>query len=240
MEIGECKICKQVKELADSHIIPEFCYSTLYNQNHKMIGITGTAPKPSQKVQKGIREPLLCLDCEKYRNQNIEQPYQCEWNRADITSRKFLPGSIVNLSIDFEVFRKFHLSILFLASVAKQGTWSAVSLGRHEEVIRRFIKGEIELPTWKYPVAGVITVQKDGTVENRFVLSPSKSKLFGATCYGLTFCGVRWGYFVSSHPNHELLNVCINPSGNLIMQAEPWTEFQSMQDLSIALKTDRP
>jgi hypothetical protein len=191
MEIGECKICLQVKELSESHIIPERCYSTLYNPNHKMTGITGIPPKLSQKVQKDIREPLLCKDCEDHRNRNIEQPYQLEWNRAGIASGKFPPGSIVNLSLNFEVFRKFHLSILFLASVAKEGTWSEVSLGRHEEVLRQYIKGEITLPVWKYPITGVITVKEDETVENRFVLPPSKSKLFGATFYGLTFCGVR-------------------------------------------------
>lgn len=235
MSIGECKICKEVSELANSHIIPEFCYSTLYNDNHKMVGITGKDQKPTQKVQKGIREYLLCTTCEKNRNTYIEQPYQRDWEKMAIPSKKLLPGSVVNISVNFEVFRKFHLSILYLASVAKNGTWSEVSLGPHEEVLRRYIKGEIELSTWEYPITGVVMVQQDGTVENRLMLSPSKSKSFGATFYGLTFCGVRWGYFVSSHKNHELSMCCMKPSGDLSMYAELWSDFRSVHDLKSAL-----
>lgn len=240
MKNDKCKICGQNKSLVESHVIPEFCYSELYNENHKMTGITGRYPKPTQKVQKGLKEYLLCDCCENERNRDIEQPYQRDWQRINIASRRFVPGSSVNMTFDFEIFRKFHLSILYLASVAKRGHWSEVSLGsRHEDIIRRYIKGEISLPSWMYPVYGIIMVQEKGIVENRLVLTPSKTKMFGSICYGLTFCGIRWGYFVASHPNHEILKLSIKPNGDLSMCAELWSEFKSVQDLGSSMKNKK-
>ncbi|MBK9479117.1 MAG: hypothetical protein IPN99_09830 [Bacteroidetes bacterium] len=75
-----CKLCLQEAELKRSHIIPEFMYSGIYDQDPKRfyeIKIEDEAAK-SLIQQKGQREYLLCGICEsklskyeKYADENL-------------------------------------------------------------------------------------------------------------------------------------------------------------------------
>ncbi len=46
-----------------SHIIPEFIYSPIYDDKHRMV-LLETDERYASFQQKGIREHLLCQDCE--------------------------------------------------------------------------------------------------------------------------------------------------------------------------------
>ena len=64
---GKCKLClNENVELQNSHIIPEFMYQRLYNDQPKRYYIIKINDKSQSKriEQKGIREKLLCKDCE--------------------------------------------------------------------------------------------------------------------------------------------------------------------------------
>jgi len=54
-------LCKEDAKLCNSHILPEFFYLDLYEEKHRTLQIT----KENEKyIQKGIREYLLCQQCE--------------------------------------------------------------------------------------------------------------------------------------------------------------------------------
>ncbi|PJZ79865.1 hypothetical protein [Leptospira meyeri] len=77
-KIGHCKLCKEEKTLSESHIIPEFWFQPLYH-NHKFI-----QPKMDKKLgvaiyQKGIKEHMLCADCEVFLNTTYEQSIHQFW-----------------------------------------------------------------------------------------------------------------------------------------------------------------
>lgn len=60
----ECYNCHQLKELQNSHIIPEFFYKYVYTQDHKFILLSEQKEEKLIPEQKGFREKLLCHECE--------------------------------------------------------------------------------------------------------------------------------------------------------------------------------
>src|SRR3546814_16606531 len=59
-----CALCLLPKPLQDSHIIPEFLYGVMYDDKHRY-NVLSLAPERRERIeQKGVREQLLCRDCE--------------------------------------------------------------------------------------------------------------------------------------------------------------------------------
>ena len=82
--IGTCRLCCQEKELRHSHILPEFMYQNLYDNSPKRfytlnVDLENSDNSKRKIEQKGIREYLLCGDCEvqlsKYENYAAETIY---------------------------------------------------------------------------------------------------------------------------------------------------------------------
>ena len=116
-----CRLCKNDEPLQNSHVIPEFLYRPSYDAKHR-IGLVKAGLSKMQLRQKGIREPLLCRQCEQLLNDRYEQPMSKAW-------REFLPDEIDRDShlidgIDYGTFKLFHLSVLWRASVAQGSGWS--------------------------------------------------------------------------------------------------------------------
>lgn len=60
--IKHCKLCGKLAELKESHLVPAFVYRWMRSTSgtgHLRFGQT-----PNQRVQDGIKTPLLCEDCE--------------------------------------------------------------------------------------------------------------------------------------------------------------------------------
>jgi hypothetical protein len=65
MVFGRCALCQQDRELCASHIIPEFFYKPVYDEKHRFYTFsTDPADEVEGPEQKGLREHLLCKDCE--------------------------------------------------------------------------------------------------------------------------------------------------------------------------------
>ena len=80
---SSCRLCLQPKIVRKSHVVPEYLYRDLYNDNGHMMGITGKGSKGWAKLQKGLRELLFCDDCEQLFNEKYEQ---CETFKANISA----------------------------------------------------------------------------------------------------------------------------------------------------------
>ena len=59
-----CALCLQDKELRNSHIYPEWIYSPLYDNKHRLEILSVVPEGRNELKQKGMRQPLLCDDCE--------------------------------------------------------------------------------------------------------------------------------------------------------------------------------
>jgi len=61
---GECRLCTRQRELCNSHIIPEFMWRPLYDKKSRAVALDGGSGT-KRTLQKGLREHMLCRDCEK-------------------------------------------------------------------------------------------------------------------------------------------------------------------------------
>ncbi len=59
-----CALCQLNKPLRRSHIVPEFMYKPMYDFIHRFQGLSLNVSERPQTHQKGLREELLCHDCE--------------------------------------------------------------------------------------------------------------------------------------------------------------------------------
>ena len=113
-----CRLCGSDQELRNSHIVPEFLYADLYNSKNYMMGIHGRGPRGWQAVQKGIREPLFCESCEQHFNEFCEKPFRARWVEASPLPDPWNATDVHWITVDYNSFKLFHLSVLFRAGVS--------------------------------------------------------------------------------------------------------------------------
>jgi len=63
---GKCKLCQEQRELQLSHIIPKFVYSWFKRTSVSSLRRHDT---PNKRIQDGVKEYLLCADCEQLLNE---------------------------------------------------------------------------------------------------------------------------------------------------------------------------
>jgi hypothetical protein len=121
-----CALCLQPLELQRSHIIPEFLYESLYDDKHRLQVLSVLPDEPNWREQRGLRERLLCADCEGRLS---------KWERyASLVLKGGLPityrreGNVVFISgLDYVQFKLFQLSVLWRAGASTLQFFEKVS-----------------------------------------------------------------------------------------------------------------
>ncbi|MDP3905339.1 MAG: hypothetical protein Q8Q40_15385 [Methylococcaceae bacterium] len=71
------------RELKESHIIPKFMYKPIRDEKNRMRQLSLDKNQGNGKkynlLQDGLKEYLLCLDCEKLLNSKYEQYFKKAW-----------------------------------------------------------------------------------------------------------------------------------------------------------------
>jgi hypothetical protein len=234
--LGICRLCNESRELRNSHILSEFLYDDLYNDKHQLVGINGIGSRGRQLIQKGIREPLLCESCEQHINEHCEKPFRSQWFDTSSLPVTWNPEDMYWGKYDYTSFKLFHLSVLFRAGVSSLPTYRAVSLGPHQERIRKMLLERDPGPTWLYPIYGYAVVHHVTRSLVRLVSAPEQMSYRGHRCYGMMFGGVNWCYGVSSHRNPELELAGLRADGRMPFHAVPWNEVGIVQDAAEILR----
>ena len=151
-----CALCGKKAKLCESHIIPEFAYKPIYGENHRFVQLS--QHYQGGFLQKGIREELLCQNCEqhiqKYEDYAAKmftgktgiRRWDCEYRHEN--SR--LPF-IYLARMDYVKFKLFALSVLWRASVSKHPFFKEVDLGSHENRVAWMIRTENPGTRFDYP-----------------------------------------------------------------------------------------
>lgn len=231
-----CRLCHKERELRNSHIIPEFLYDDLYNDKHQLMGINGVGHRGWKPLQKGIRERLFCESCEQHFNEYCEKPFRAQWIDAPLLQKIWKPNDIQWLSLDYASFKLFHLSVFFRASVSSLLSFAAVSLGPHEEQVRKLILARDPGPSTKYPLFGyaVIHHKTNGLVP--IISQAERSSYQGHHCYGMIYGGVHWWFSFSSHRNLEFERAGLRADGKMPFSAVLWNEISVIQSAADALR----
>jgi hypothetical protein len=203
MEIGICKLCHQEKELCNSHIFPEFCYENIYDRNpRRFLEYSNNQKMDHKYYQKGIREHLLCRDCENILSINEKYFKENVFNETlDLKSDNNTHKYII---VDYQKTKLFLLSILWRMGISSLTEFRFVRLANHEEIIRNMIlTGN---PGEEYQYGCLILRDPDikrSEIFEHSISSPSNTdlKIDGHRFCVLPLAGIFFVFIISSHTN---------------------------------------
>jgi hypothetical protein len=209
-----CRLCRREQPLLQSHVIPELLYRPLYGPTHQIRSVD--ADLPIRLLRKGLREPMLCGDCE-VRLGKHESYFASVWlgNQA----LKELPEpfiGVVRQGLDYASFKLFHLSILWRCSVATLPEFRGVALGPHEDRMREMILGgDPGLPS-DYPIAACVLIRA-GSIETHggVVSVPIRQRHGSGSVYSAVYAGCLWLLFIS--PNMTVKYEVLGSDGSLAL-----------------------
>lgn len=223
-----CKLCDKEKELCNSHIIPEFFFKPVYDEKHRGT-VLQLEPQKKFVIQKGYRENLFCEDCE-LRFSKLENYVANEWYQKKALSKKPIHGVIKIENLDYKLFKLFHLSVLFRASISSKIEYEHVKLGPHENKIKELLLNDDPGPKNRYTFFGTYLTHK-GKVLDGIIMQPLPSKLESHKIYVFFFGGVQWNYFVSNHTPTEYLDI-LYTGKELFLAGEKLTENKFISDFA--------
>lgn len=203
----KCRLClKQKALIKKSHIIPEFMYQELFDEDHKLRSFS---IKGLKKVKPIVNKPssgeyeggLLCADCDnvvigqyedyvsKVLYSGDKLPVGMAWNTRFFRRYNSVEVFSMISNIDYDKLKLFVLSILWRASITTRDFFSAVNLGKHEEIIRKMIIDGQPGTDEDYPMM-FSSWRKEKTTPNDIILPPIKSKKDGNFRYILPINGL--------------------------------------------------
>lgn len=238
-----CRLCQKEKTIRNSHVIPEFCYTPVYDAKHRIHEISTQEDVPNRTYrQKGLRERLLCQDCEQLLGRSERYVSGVLYGGTDVSmTQDELFVALEN--VDYVRFKHFQLSILWRIGVSTLPEFAAVDLGHHKEIIRRMVLNVQVGEPHEYgcTMTSVLTeaLQPEGKVDvvDGLMLFPEKISLYGYDAYRLVFGGHAWIFVVSDQsgdfPHPQLF---VSRDGRLVIPKVKAEETELFTKLGSTLK----
>jgi len=226
----KCALCQSKSQLQDSHIIPEFFYTRLYDTIHRFHVVPTDAAKPIKFEQKGYYEKLLCRECEEKFSEwekYVKEAF-CEGVGIKIDQ----DGKILKISnLDFRKFRLFLLSLLWRMGVSHLEFFKLVDLGsKHEDILRLALLNENPLEPLQYPCLMTI-VDINGKVYADWISQPRRTKSDGKHCHCVVINGILFCFYVTSHPlPAAFADACISKKNEMAILIEEITKIPFLAD----------
>lgn len=215
-----CKLCGLEKNLCKSHIIPEFFYARSYDKLHTIHMFQAGDPKPSEKnkVQKGLRDRLLCTDCERFINDKYEKPFKLEWYDKPTIPMVIPPKRILTLKINPELLRGLLLSVLWRVSVSSLEQYKDETLGGNQEKIKNILMGVEDPNPDQYQIITTAVVDEMGHVIHDLVVFPVKMSINDHLYYAMIFGGVQWWIKVSTQKDDKFTELYMANDGTIQLE----------------------
>ena len=148
---GDCALCKNYAELQDSHIVPKFIIRAagLLKRKFNLICLSHKE-QSDYNMQDGIKEPLLCWNCEQKLGKWEFYARQAIYGKGNPFTNIVEPG-VIWTGLDYTRMKLFTTSILFRMSLSKHGFYAGVNLGdKHEANIRNMLLAANPGEVWQY------------------------------------------------------------------------------------------
>lgn len=211
---GICALCKKPKELRNSHIVPEFLYKPLYNPQHQIYRLS-TSERPKRSFeQKGLREPLLCGDCERQFSLYETYAKTVLYDDAEKDEHTNSPNAF-EFRVDYWKFKLFELSILWRVGVSSLPEFKNARLGRHETVLRQMLLEERPGDSHEYGCILTWPISHRNMMDE-LIHSMGTVKIKGIQCCGLIMAGMCWLFLLSKNGvDEELKSLFLQSDGAL-------------------------
>ncbi len=226
----KCKLCNLDKKLCNSHIVPESAYGSLYDKKHRFYEVTNLQKK-LPLLQKGLRESLLCKQCEQHLNK-YEKYFADIWFQNQLIPNH-VPTEIFKISgLDYRRLKLFHMSILWRAGIASREEFANVNLSNHEECLRQLILDDNPGDPNQYSVFGYILVfPRKYQVCNPLLIQPVAVDLFNVPGFHVTFGGCVWHYLLSNNVDLDQFPFVLKNDGILHLMRLEVDKYDPVMDL---------
>ena len=194
----KCKLCNKETEIINSHIIPEFFYIPLYDEKHRFRQLSTSLEKIKKYEQKGIREKLLCSECEN--NFSKLEGYAARLFNKDYTiSAEYNNDNVLFHGIDYKKFKLFQLSILWRASVSSLPFFSQINIGPYERKIKMMLIDKKPGEFYECGCVMVFHLSIEKEIMNGIILNPYSFRSYSHRSYCFVFGSILWVFIVSKH-----------------------------------------
>ncbi len=208
-----CQLCRADRELRRSHVIPAFLYRG--ERGDRDLGEPG-----GSRLERPVREHLLCDGCEGFLNDHYEQPFRREWRRMLAVSSGLRPPDVRFLEdVDYAAVKLFLLSVFFRASVASRSPFGPFDLPPADlEAVRDMIRAREPGPDTRYPIVCRAVVDRRGRVVHS-VQVPLRRTRFARTVLTMVFGGFEWNVFATTTHVPEIAAIRLSSVGLLPLAA---------------------
>jgi hypothetical protein len=231
-ETGTCRLCLQERVLQNSHIIPEFFYKPIYDPKHQFLEVATKGGVRNPPLQKGVREALLCWDCEQLLNKEYENYTRDAFYGQGALEFRQVRNSVTVRGLDYRRLKLCFMSILWRASLSSQKFFSLVDLGHEkEERLRRMLLEREAGQPWDFGFVGLLA-KLQGEPADQFMLQPHPLRFEGLNCYRFFFGGCLWLFCVSKEAqDFPLREYTLQPSGQMTFALIELTKTNLFQRL---------
>lgn len=194
---NECRLCLQQRALCNSHIVPEFFYEqmNLYDEKHRFNVLSVEPDKHRPSEQKGIRERLLCKECEG--KLSVWEDYaRCVLYGGECLEITTTDPKGIACTVDYAKFKLFQLSILWRVGISNHDGFSSVKLGEHEDVLREMLLNEEPGNTEVFGCV-ILYSTKHTDITSNMIHCMGMSGVGGVNCVGILLGGCFWLFFLS-------------------------------------------
>ena len=202
-----CRLCLEEKNLIKAHIIPDFMYQELYDQNHSLYKVLLENPLNYTKIPTGEYDNnILCSECDNVRIGQLEdyaakvfnEGLGIEFANFHYTDVKMTVTHVKK--IDYKKFKLFLLSMLWRASVTTRESFRIVSLRHYEETIRQMLyKGD---PKERYDFPCImIAIRADVPWASQLIVPPTRIKQYFRTVYRFLMNGILYLFYIGEKIN---------------------------------------
>jgi hypothetical protein len=156
----KCALCQQERVLGKSHIIPEFMFGPLYDDKHRFYQISPIATKPNRLLQKGLRQRLLCDECEQRLSRYERYARDVFFGDAAKRPHRTHTGYLFT-ELNYKSLKLFFMSLLWRLGVTSIRQVKSARLGPHLERLRSLILRDDPADYLTYP-AVVFALTSEG------------------------------------------------------------------------------
>lgn len=208
----KCNLClKETVLIKKSHIIPDFLYEGIFDEDHFIYKVDLIKPERSGKKPTGVYDKhILCSNCDN----KVIGTYESYASKIFFGGKmkpesqpifeRTTPDRLDVKNLDYSKFKLFLLSILWRSHISNNDFFKLINLGPYAEKIRTMI---IENdPGVEEDFETCIIYYNEKSLPSKSIVTPRKIKYKGNTCYHFLINNMSIWFNISGHNKLELFN----------------------------------
>lgn len=218
-----CKLCLKDKDLLKkSHIVPNFLYKELRDEDNSFL-LGNLTDLKAKKLHTGYFEAdILCKNCDNIilgKLENYASKILYGGKVKGVTLRNEINQHGVEFitcyGVDYKQFKLFLLSLIWRFSISKNEFYHFVNLGEHEEKIRKMILDGDAGDVLDYPCS-ICSYRRHTDLPFQIMSQPLKHRHNGGICYSVVMNGLLFTFYISKNliPDY-IAEIVVNKNNQL-------------------------